>query len=126
VNIYAGDTKEAITELNRLVAGVDAMGAPGALAVKIAALSDVAVIAIHTRDFATAEQALKLRTPLLLQQATEVGSAAFQRGAEANVAFDRWLAARKGTTPRPNRQPTVWPLSWRWTRTRVSWSRCTN
>jgi tetratricopeptide (TPR) repeat protein len=97
VNIYAGDTKEAITELNRLVAGVDAMGAPGALAVKIAALSDVAVIAIHTRDFATAEQALKLRTPLLLQQATEVGSAAFQRGAEANVAFfDGWLAARKG------------------------------
>jgi tetratricopeptide (TPR) repeat protein len=97
VSIYAGDTKAAIAELNRLVAGVDAMGVPGALGVKIAALSDVAVIAIHTRDFATAAEALKLRTPLLLQQAAGSGSAAFQRGSEANVAyFDGWLAARKG------------------------------
>jgi len=97
VNIYAGDTKEAIAELNRLVAGVDAMGVPGALSVKIAALSDVAVIAIHTSDFATAEQALKLRTPLLLQQAAGSGSASFQRNAEANIAyFDGWLAARRG------------------------------
>ena len=97
VNIYAGDTKAAITELNWLVAGVDTMKVPGALGVKIAALSDVAVIAIHTRDFATADSALKLRTPLLLQQASVSGSAAFQRGAQANIAFfDGWLAARKG------------------------------
>jgi tetratricopeptide (TPR) repeat protein len=97
VNIYAGDTKEAIAELNRLVAGVDTMNVPGALAVKIGALSDVAVIAIQTRDFAAAEQALKQRTPLLLQQATMAGSAGFQRSTEANVAyFDGWLAARKG------------------------------
>ena len=97
VNIHAGDPKAAIAELNRLVAEVDAMGVPGALAVKIGALSDVAVIAIHTSDFATADQALKLRTPLLLQQAAASGSAAFQRGAESNIAyFDGWLAARKG------------------------------
>ena len=97
VSLYAGAPQEAIAELNRLVAGVDAMDVPGALAVKIAALTDVAVIAIHTKDFATAEQALTQRTPLLLQQAAGSGSASFQRGAEANIAyFDGWLAARKG------------------------------
>lgn len=97
VSIHAGDPKAAIAELNRFVAGVDTMGVPGALGVKIGALSDVAVIAIHTSDFATAEQTLKQRTPLLMQQAAASGSAAFQRGAEANIAFfDGWLAARKG------------------------------
>ncbi len=97
VSIYAGDLKGAIVELNRLVAGVDAMGVPGALGVKIATLSDVAVIAIHTRDFAAADSALKLRTPLLMQQAAGSGSPSFQRNAEANIAyFDGWLAARKG------------------------------
>jgi tetratricopeptide (TPR) repeat protein len=97
VNLHAGDPKMAITELNRLVASVDTMGVPGALAVKIAALSDIAVIAIHTRDFDAAEQALRQRTPLLMQQAAGSGSAAFQHGAEANIAyFDGWLAARKG------------------------------
>ena len=96
VSIYAGDPKGAITELNQLVAAVDTMNVPGALGVKIAALSNVAVIAIHTRDFATADAALQQRTPLLMQQA-QGSSAAFQRGVESNVAFfDGWLAARKG------------------------------
>lgn len=97
VNIYAGDPKAAIAELNRLVAGVDSMNVPGALGVKIAALTDVAVIAIHTRDFASADEALKLRTPLLTQRAASSGSASFQRNTQANIAFfDGWLAARKG------------------------------
>lgn len=97
VGIYAGEPKGAIAELNRLVAGVDAMGVPAARGVKIGALSDVAVIGIHTRDLAAADEALKQRTPLLMQQADEVGSAAFRRGQEANIAyFDAWLAARKG------------------------------
>ncbi|HUF79838.1 MAG TPA: hypothetical protein VMN03_01790 [Burkholderiales bacterium] len=97
VGIHAGEPKEAIAELNRLAAGVDAMGVPGARGVKIGALSDVAVIGIHTRDFAAADEALQQRTPLLMQQADEVGSAAFRRGQQANIAyFDAWLAARKG------------------------------
>jgi Flp pilus assembly protein TadD len=97
VSIHAGDPKEAIAELNRLVAGVDTLGAPNARGVKIGALSDIAVIGIDTRDFAAAEEALKQRTPLLMQQADEIGSAAFRRGQEANVAyFDAWLAARRG------------------------------
>jgi tetratricopeptide (TPR) repeat protein len=65
--------------------------------VKIAALSDIAVIAIHTRDFATADEAVKQRTSLVMQQAAGAGSPAFQRSAEANAAyFEGWLAARKG------------------------------
>jgi tetratricopeptide (TPR) repeat protein len=97
VSIYAGDPERAMAELNQLVAGVDSMQVPGALGVKIGALSQVAVIAIHTGDFAAAAAALTQRTPLLTQQAAEMGDAAFRRRSEANVAyFEAWLAARKG------------------------------
>ena len=97
VNVHAGDPKAAIAELNQLVAAVDTMNVPGVLGVKIAALSDIAVIAIHTRDFAAADAALKQRTPLLMQQAAGAGSASVQRNADANVAyFEGWVAARKG------------------------------
>jgi tetratricopeptide (TPR) repeat protein len=97
VSIHAGDPRGAITELNQLVAAVDTMNVPGAIGVKIAALSDIAVIAIHTRDFATADEAVKQRTSLVMQQAAGAGSPAFQRSAEANAAyFEGWLAARKG------------------------------
>jgi tetratricopeptide (TPR) repeat protein len=97
VSLYAGDPKAAIAELNQFVAGVDAMGVPEARGTKIGALSNIAIIAIDTRDFATAKAALGQRTPLLMQQATEVGRPAFQRGQEANIAyFTAWLAARQG------------------------------
>jgi tetratricopeptide (TPR) repeat protein len=104
VSLHAGDPKAAIAELNRLVAGVDALGVPDPRGAKIAALSDIAVIAIHTRDVATAQEALTQRTQLLLQQADAVGSAAFRRSQEANVAyFDAWVAARKGDYPAAGR-----------------------
>jgi len=97
VSVYAGDPKAAIAELNRLVAGVDAMAVPEPRGVKIAALSDIAVIAIHTSDFPAAVEALKQRTQLLLQQADQVGTPAFRRNQEANIAyFDAWVAARQG------------------------------
>jgi Flp pilus assembly protein TadD len=97
VSLYAGDPQAAIAELNRLVAGVDAMGVPEARGTKIAALSDIATIAIDTRDFVSADAALGQRTPLLMQQASEMGGPAFQRSQEANIAyFTAWLAARQG------------------------------
>lgn len=97
VSVYAGDPKAAIAELNRLVAGVDAMSVPEPRGVKIAALSDIAVIAIDTKDFPTAVEALKQRSQLLLQQADQVGTASFRRGQEANIAyFEAWVAARQG------------------------------
>jgi Flp pilus assembly protein TadD len=97
VNLYAGSPKAAIAELNRLVANLDKMGVPEPRGLKIGALTNVAVIAIHTRDFAAAQQALAQRTTLAREQADQVGTDAFRRGTEEGITyFDAWLAARKG------------------------------
>jgi tetratricopeptide (TPR) repeat protein len=97
VSAYAGNAPGAIVELNRLVAQADGMGIPDPVTVKINALSNVALIAIDTRDFPSANAALKQRTPLMMQQAEQVGSAGFRRAQEQGVAyFNAWFAARKG------------------------------
>jgi tetratricopeptide (TPR) repeat protein len=97
VNVYAGDAPGAIAELNRLVSQADGMGLPDPRAVKVNALSNVALIAIDTRDFAAADAALAQRTPLMKQQSDQAASAGFRRAQDANIAyFNAWLAARKG------------------------------
>jgi len=97
VNVHAGDPEGAITELNRLVAAIDTMGVPEPRGAKIDALTLVAAIATHTRNFPAAAQALKQRAALVRQQVDEVGTDAFRRGQEATIAyFDGWLAARRG------------------------------
>jgi hypothetical protein len=97
VSAYAGNAPGAIVELNKLVAQADGMGIPDPVTVKINALSNVALIVIDIRDFANAEAALKQRTPLMMQQAAQLGSAGFRRAQEQGVAyFSAWLAARKG------------------------------
>ncbi len=97
VSVYAGDAAGAIAELNRLVAQADGMGLSDPLAVKVNALSNVALIGIDTRDFAAAEAALAQRTPLMAQQSAQAASAGFRRAQDANIAyFNAWLAARKG------------------------------
>ncbi|MFN2571149.1 MAG: hypothetical protein ABR537_05980 [Gemmatimonadales bacterium] len=97
VSVYAGDPAAAITELNTLVAAVDGMHLPDPRAVKVNALTNVALIGIETKDFYATDAALKARTPLMMQQADQVGSPAFRRTQEANVAyFESWLAARRG------------------------------
>jgi len=50
-------------------------------------LTNVALIAIDTRDFPSADAALKQRTPLMMQQADQVGSAGFRRGQQQNIAY---------------------------------------
>lgn len=97
VSVYAGDPVAAIAELNRLVADVDGMNLPDPRAVKVNALTNVALIGIETKNFAAVEAALQQRTPLMMEQADQVGSAGFRRGQEQNIAyFSAWLAARKG------------------------------
>jgi tetratricopeptide (TPR) repeat protein len=97
VHVHADEPQAAIDELNRLVASIDGMGAPEPRGSKIEALSSAAIIAIHTRNFAAADQALRQRSALMLQAAGEVGTDAFRRSQQANIAyFDGWLAARKG------------------------------
>src|SRR5216117_3246592 len=97
VSVYAGDPAAAIDELNRLVAAVDGMGVPDPKANKVAALTNVVVIATHTRNRAAAEQALKQLEPILMQQADEAGNPAFKRGQQAQIAYlEGWTAARRG------------------------------
>jgi tetratricopeptide (TPR) repeat protein len=73
------------------------MGVPDPKANKVAALTNVVVIATHTRDRAAAEQALKQLAPLLMQQADEAGNPAFTRGQQAQIAYlEGWWAARRG------------------------------
>ena len=97
VSVYAGDPAGAIAELNRLVATVDGMGVPDPRANKVAALTNVVVIATHTKNRAAAEQALKQLEPLLMQQADEAANPAFTRGQQAQIAYlEGWWAARKG------------------------------
>src|SRR6266852_724471 len=97
VSVYAGDPAAAIDELNRLVASVDGMGVPDPIANKVAALTNVVVIATHTRNRAAAEQALKQLEPLLMEQADQAGNPAFTRGQQAQIAYlEGWWAARRG------------------------------
>jgi len=96
VSVYAGNPAAAIDELNRLVAAIDGMGVPDPKTAKVAALTNVAVIATHTRNRA-AEEALKQLEQLLLQQADEAGTPAYRRGQQATIAyFAGWWAARRG------------------------------
>src|SRR5690349_21054557 len=86
-----------IAELNRLVASVDGMGVPDPKANKVAALTNVVVIATHTRNRAAVEQALKQLGPWLMQQADEAANPAFKRGQQAQIAYhEGWWAARRG------------------------------
>src|SRR5438034_2153511 len=97
VAVYAGDPAAAIDERNRLVASVDGLGVPDPKANKVAALTNVVVIATHTKNRAAAEQALKQLEPLLMQQADEGGNPAFKRGQQAQIAYlEGWTAARRG------------------------------
>jgi tetratricopeptide (TPR) repeat protein len=97
VGVHAGEPGAAIAELNQLVASIPQMGTPDPRGTQIFALTTAAVIAIHTRDFAAAEQALRQRATMLRQQADEIGTPAVRRSQEADVAyFEGWLAARRG------------------------------
>lgn len=97
VSVYAGEPAAAIDELNRLVQAVDGMGVTDPTASKVAALTNIVVIAIHTGNKPAAEQALTQLEPLLLQQGDQAGNPAFKRGQQAQIAYlEGWLAARSG------------------------------
>jgi tetratricopeptide (TPR) repeat protein len=73
------------------------MGVPDPKANKVAALTNVVVIATHTKNRGAVEQALKQLEPLLMQQADEAGNPAFTRGQQAQIAYlEGWWAARRG------------------------------
>ena len=95
--MHAGYPQAAIDELNGLVEAIDDMGIPGPSGLKIFALSEQAVIALHHGLFTAAERALELRSALMMEQAERVGTDEFRRGQEASIAyFEGVLAARRG------------------------------
>jgi tetratricopeptide (TPR) repeat protein len=97
VHVHEGNPKGAIDELNQLATRIDGMGIPEPTGLKIFALNNAIQIALHHQMFPAAEQAIKQRNELLMKQAQQVGTAAADRNARANVAFiDGILAAEKG------------------------------
>lgn len=97
VNLHAGEPDAAIAELNELVANADQMNVEGTTDIKINGLTNVAQIAMHYGNFATAAQALERMASLIRQQAEEVGTDPFRRSQEAGIVyFEAMLAARQG------------------------------
>ncbi len=97
VSVHAGYPQAAIDELNGLVEAIDDMGIPGPSGLKIFALSEQAVIALHHGLFTAAERALELRSALMMEQAERVGTDEFRRGQEAGIAyFEGVLDAQRG------------------------------
>ncbi|UCF20055.1 MAG: hypothetical protein JSU87_01190, partial [Gemmatimonadota bacterium] len=99
VNIYAGDPAAAIEELKTLYEKIETAGIPDdqVLGAKTGVLNDVATIAMHHGMLEIATEAVTRRNEAWMQNAEQVGSQEFKRGAEANVAlWQGTLAARKG------------------------------
>ncbi len=97
--VYAGEPATAVKALEKHVADIDALGAPPSqrLGAKINALTNAALIAMFRGLYDDAERVLATRTPLMRENAKVVGTEAFSRIQEAQVAFfDGQLAAWKG------------------------------
>lgn len=97
VSVHAGNPQAAIDELNALVTAIDGMGIPEPAGLKITALTNAAIIAMHSGNYSAGEHALQQRAQLMRGQAEKVGTDQFRRSQEGNIAiFDGVLAARKG------------------------------
>jgi tetratricopeptide (TPR) repeat protein len=97
VHIHESDPEAAIAELTELAASAEELGVEGTDDIKINCLGNVAQIATHTGDYATAEAALAERAILMLAQAQAAGTEQFQRAQESGIVFmDALLAARQG------------------------------
>ncbi len=97
VNIHEGNPAAAIAELNELAASAEELGVEGTDDVKINCLTNIAQIATHTGDYATASNAIAEMAPLMRAQAEASGTEQFQRGTEAAIVMlNGLLAARRG------------------------------
>ena len=97
--VYAGEPAKAIQSLEKLVAEIDGFGAgkDQVLNAKVAALTNAATIAMFSNLFDDAERVLAMRTALMRENAKLVGTEAFSKIQEAQIAFfDGQLAAWRG------------------------------
>ena len=97
--VYAGEPAMAIQALEKLVADIDGFGAgkDQVLNAKVFALTNAATIAMFSGLNDDAARVLAARTALMRENAKVVGTEAFSRIQEAQIAFfDGQLAAWKG------------------------------
>lgn len=97
--VHAGESKEAVAQLEALYSRVDQMGIPEEQrnGVKVFTLTNGATICMHDDMFDDAERMLELRAGLLRSAAENVGTDEFRNIQEANIAyFAGQLAARRG------------------------------
>jgi tetratricopeptide (TPR) repeat protein len=105
VSVYAGEPDRAIAELEQLAQAIDGMGLPEPEGSKFNALSNVLVIASHTRKFDVAERALVRVDSLRQKLKGRSGSADINRGLDLDAASDHGrLAAFKGDYPLAKRK----------------------
>ena len=96
VAAHAGDPKQSIAELDRLVTDIDGLNLPDPVGAKVAALTAETQIAIQTGDFESASRAIAQRTPLVREQVAQSTDEKVKRLAEADITYyDGLLAARK-------------------------------
>lgn len=97
VAAHAGNPKQTIAELDRLVSDIDGMNLPNPRGAKIGALDAEIQIATQIGDFASASRAIAQRTPLMRAEVAGASDETVKRIAEAGIAYsDGLLAARQG------------------------------
>jgi tetratricopeptide (TPR) repeat protein len=97
--IYEGNPKQAIQSLEELVGSIDTSGAglDQRINAKVAALTNAAQVALHYGLYDDAERVLAARTALSRENAKTVGTDAFSKIQESQIAFwDAQLAAYRG------------------------------
>ena len=97
--VYAGEPAKAIQSLEKLVADIDGFGAgkDQVLNAKVFSLTTAATVALLSGLNDDAERVLAMRTALMRENVKLVGTEAFSKIQEAQIAFfDGQLAAWKG------------------------------
>jgi Flp pilus assembly protein TadD len=103
VSVHAGNPKQAIEELDRLVGGIDGMNLPDPRGAKVGALDAEIQVAIETGDFATAARAIAQRAPLAREQVADAKDETVKRIVDASIAYQEGLlAARQGDSATAN------------------------
>jgi tetratricopeptide (TPR) repeat protein len=98
-SVYAGDPAAAIKSLEKLVDDIDGFGAAPdqRLNSKVGALTNAAVIAMYSGLYDDAQRILATRATLMRENAKVVGTDAFAKIQETQIAFfDGQLAAWRG------------------------------
>ena len=97
VAVHAGNPKQAIAELDRLVGAIDGMHVSDPRGAKVGALDAEIQVATQSGDFASAARAIAQRTPLAREQLAGASEETVKQIGEGTIAYyEGMLAARQG------------------------------